>query len=87
MASATQADPGRELMGLFIQSLKTRLLADQAEGELRVALSAAELNVIRQLLSDNAVTLASVQRGDFGSFAKEVADEFPVDEDGGVRYQ
>lgn len=87
MASATQADPGRELMGLFIQSLKARLLADQAEGTARVLLTAAELNVIRQLLSDNAVTLASVQRGDFGEYAKGVADEFPVDEAGERNYQ
>lgn len=66
-----QKDHGAELMELFIAELKRRLKENPEE------MVAAEFSVIRQLLSDNSITLAHVQRGNFGQFAKSVAEDFP----------
>lgn len=84
-----QQDPGAELMAGFVTFLKEKvrranLKRDDADYE---PMTAAESNVIRQLLSDNSVTLASVRKGNFGELARRVAEEFPVDEDGEVSYQ
>lgn len=62
-------------MALFIKRLKTILKNDDRE------LTASEMEVIRKLLADNSVTLASVRRGNFGEFAKRVAEEeFPFED-------
>lgn len=54
------------------------------------ALVPSEMETIRKLLADNSVTLASVQRGDFGAAAKAIVQEafpFPGDpEETGVRF-
>lgn len=66
-------DPGKELMKLLIAELIRRLTTNGTE------MVASELEVVRKLLQDNAVTLQHVQRGDYGEFAKSVAEEFPFD--------
>lgn len=73
----SSGDHGRDLMELFVAELKRRLTENAKD------LSASELEVVRKLLGDNAVTLASIRRGDFGDTAKRVAEEFPfpVDQD------
>lgn len=92
MAKATVTeDPGRQLMAKFLEYLLGRL--DEATREASIdgapptVLQAAELSVIRQLLADNAITFSSVQRGDFGAFAKKAAEEFPVSESGEKLFQ
>lgn len=62
-------------MALFIERLKA-ILADKDR-----PLAASEMEVIRKLLADNSVTLASVRRGNFGETAKRVAEEFPFEDD------
>lgn len=101
MAQATPRDePGRELMALFLEYLIGRMneallpapakIFDEAGVDItpkKLVLPPAELAVIRSLLADNAVTFASVRKGDFGDFARQVAEEFPVGEDGEVSFQ
>lgn len=92
MAKATPsrnyADTGEEVMDKFVRFLLYKLdAALEPNVELRVPLTAAEMAVIQRLLTDNAVTLSSVKRGDFGEFAKGVAEDFPVDETGKVSFQ
>lgn len=67
-------DPGVLMMQLFIN----RLIANLQDPDR--PLPAAEQEVIRKLLADNSVTLSSIQRGDFGEFAKSVAEEFPFED-------
>lgn len=67
-------DIARELMQLFAKELKRRLV-DGAKD-----MSPSELEVVRKVLSDNSVTLASIKRGDFGAVAKKAADDFPFPE-------
>jgi hypothetical protein len=76
--STSSSDHGRDLMELFVAELKRRLTGDNAQ-----SLSASELEVVRKLLGDNSVTLASIRRGEFGETAQRVAEEFPfpVDQD------
>lgn len=91
MAKATPSrnygSTGEEVMDKFVRFLLHKLDAALLEGEARVPLTAAEMAVIQRLLTDNAVTLSSVKRGDFGEFAKGVAEDFPVDETGKVSFQ
>jgi hypothetical protein len=72
MAEMLQTD-GQEIMRLFIDEIKRRLKDDAKE------MKAADFEMVRKLLADNSVTMASVQRGDYGSFAKGVAEQFPFD--------
>lgn len=72
-------DMGRDLLELMTAELKRRLREGAA------SMSASELELIRKLLSDNAVTLASIRRGDFGTVAQQVAEEFPFPEEGTVQ--
>lgn len=67
-------DPGKELMELLVKELIRRLK------EAGPAMVASEMEVVRKLLQDNAVTLAHIRRGDYGEFAKSVAEDFPFDE-------
>lgn len=69
-------DPGADLMNLFVNELIRRLSKDGRN------MTAAELNVVRQLLSDNSITLSRVKQGDFGKVAQAAAEDFPFDEDG-----
>lgn len=84
MADMPQTD-GQEIMRLFVDEIKRRLKEDAKE------MRAADFEMVRKLLADNAVTMASVQRGDYGSFAKGVAEAFPFSgeegEDGSPVFQ
>lgn len=42
-----------------------------------VDLGAAEMSAILSLLRDNSVTLANIERGDFGESVKRANDQFP----------
>jgi len=68
---------GQEIMRLFVDEIKRRLKEDARD------MKAADFEMVRKLLADNSVTMASVQRGDYGSFAKGVAEQFPFDGDEG----
>lgn len=75
MAELNEA-AGRRLMALFVKELEKRLTEHPEE------LKAADFEMIRKLMADNSITLASVQRGDFGETARQVAEDFPFpDED------
>ena len=76
MADMPRTD-GQEIMRLFVDEIKRRLKEEAKE------MKAADFEMIRKLLADNSVTLASIQRGDYGSFAKGVAEQFPFDGDEG----
>lgn len=70
-----EEDDGKEIMALFIKELKRRLKDEAKE------MKAADFEMIRKLLQDNSITLASVKRGSFGDFAKEVAEAYPFSGD------
>jgi uncharacterized protein (DUF2267 family) len=76
----TSGDHGRDLMELLVKELRRRLTGEEAK-----SLSASELELVRKLLADNSVTLASIRRGDFGDMPKAVAEQFPFPEEDGVR--
>lgn len=71
---ALTGDPGKDIMALFVFELQRRLIQRAAE------MTSSELEVVRKLLGDNSVTLASIRRGDFGDIAKKVAEDFPFPE-------
>lgn len=74
-------DKGRRAVELFTDYFIRRLeTAATSNGEM----PAAELEVCRKLLQDNAITMASVRKGDFGDAARVAAEEFPFDDDGRV---
>lgn len=91
----TPKDPGADLMDSFIvylQRLFTAALLEphlpepNEDGTLRPnplyrPLVPSELETVRKLLSDNSVTLASVQRGDFGKAAQKIVEAYPFAED------
>lgn len=62
-------------MALLIKRLKAKLRDDERD------LPASEMEVIRKLLADNSVTLASVRRGNFGETAQRIAEELPFEDD------
>jgi hypothetical protein len=74
-------DAGKRIMALFIKELEHRLTEKASE------LKAADFEMIRKLMADNSITLASVQRGDFGETARQVAESFPFDEEGAPTFQ
>jgi hypothetical protein len=77
MADATPSgsnDPGVMMMELLIKRIIINLQDTERP------LPAAEQEVIRKLLGDNSVTLNSIKRGDFGEYARQVAEEFPFEE-------
>lgn len=79
------------LQGMIIQALADPMLPDgQTPNPRYRPMSASEMEVVRKLLSDNSVTLASVQRGDFGEAARKLVEEnlpFPGSaEDGGPTF-
>jgi hypothetical protein len=71
-----QEDEGRRLYRAFIRELLRRVESP----ELASSLTAAELELIRKVASDNSITIASIRRGDFGDTAKRAAEEFPFPE-------
>lgn len=82
----TPKDLGQDLMGDLTALLKKRFLRALAEefkedgvtpNPFYLAMSASEMEVARKLLTDNSVTLASVERGDFGEVARGLVQEFP----------
>ena len=82
MVDQLPKDAGSRIMELFVAEIIRRLEEDPAE------LKAADFEMIRKLLSDNSITLASIKRGDFGEMAQRVAEEYPFpDEDGGRTVQ
>lgn len=66
------ADPGRVILELTVRECIRRL--KNAPWDMK----AADLEFIRKLSQDNSVTLAQVRRGDFGSVAARVAEEFAL---------
>lgn len=76
MSDLTQTD-AQEIMRLFLDEIKRRLKDDAKE------MKAADFEMVRKLMADNSVTMASVQRGDYGSFAKGVAEQYPFEGDEG----
>lgn len=71
-------DPGKEMQRLFVRELIRRLRT----ADVAAALSAAELEVVRKVIESNAIDLNSIRRGEFGAFAKETADKFPMQAEG-----
>lgn len=72
-ASLVSSDAGHDLLTLMVAELKRRL---QTPSVVQV-MPASEFEMIRKLLSDNTVTLASIRKGDFGEVARSVAEEYP----------
>lgn len=66
---ALPEDPAKEMMKLLVQ--RTLMMLKSSD------LTPAFMEFTRKLLQDNAVTLASVKRGDFGEVYKRAAEEFP----------
>lgn len=64
-------NPGEQILQLFVKEITRRLV--ETPGELK----AADFEMIRKLLSDNSITLASIKRGEFGDLAAAVAEDFP----------
>lgn len=65
----------KQLIDLFVGHLIREL---QKEGEI----PAATLEVIRKVCQDNAITISSVRRGDFGQVAQHAAESFPFNDNG-----
>lgn len=74
--SPTDIPQDKQLINLFVQHFLKLLQKADAE------IPSATLEVIRKLLQDNAVTLASVRRGDFGIVAQQAEEAFPFNPDG-----
>lgn len=74
--SVLPEDPGAALLkGLVVELL--RRLEDPGIAK---DMTAAEMNLIRQLCADNSVSFASIKRGDFGAVAQKVAMDYPFPE-------
>ena len=69
-------DPGASLLKGLVKELLRRLETPSVAQDM----TAAELNLIRQLCADNSVSFASIKRGDFGEVARSVAEDFPFPE-------
>lgn len=65
---------GQELMDLLVKEIRRRLRDEPQE------MKAADFEMVRKLLQDNSITLASVRRGEMGEFAQRVAESFPFDD-------
>lgn len=63
----------------LLKGLVTELLRRLENPEIAAALSASEMELIRKVCTDNSITLASIQRGDFGETARRAATEFPFE--------
>lgn len=76
-------DPGASLLKGLVKELLRRL----ADPTIASGMTAAEMNLIRQLCADNSVSFASIKRGDFGEVARSVAEDFPFPEGPSVGLQ
>lgn len=85
-SSSSAFNPDGELSSDFevimLKRLVNRLLARLADPTYDMPVS--EMELIRKLCSDNSISFASIRRGDFGTVAQEVAEEFPFDDEGRV---
>lgn len=70
----------KSLLRGLVQELLRRVSTPATASQM----TAAEMQLIRQLCQDNSISFASIKRGDFGETAKRVAEEFPFDEGGNV---
>lgn len=70
---SSEPDDGKALMVGLVRELRRRIETP----EIAKDMSAAEFELIRKLLSDNSISLASIRRGDFGQVAQKAAEEFP----------
>lgn len=70
------SEAGHDLLVLMVAELKRRLQTPSVVQQM----PSSEFEMIRKLLADNTVTLASIRRGDFGEVAKNVAEEYPFPE-------
>lgn len=84
MTQDTQSRPSadvpkdKQLIDNFVGYLIRVMMAAQVDGEV----PSATLEVIRKVCQDNAITISSVRRGEFGSLAKQAAEDFPFDDSG-----
>lgn len=101
MSNLLSTDPGRALLERLVkvclQKLDMameppRIQEPDEEGVLKwvtnpayVAMPAGELSAIRQLLSDNSVTLSNIRRGDFGETVQRAAEDFPFPQSPGLQ--
>lgn len=69
-------DPGAMLLKGLVKELLRRL----GDPQIAKDMTAAEMNLVRQLCADNSVSFASIKRGDFGEVARSVAEDFPFPE-------
>jgi hypothetical protein len=65
--------PGNDLLVLMVAELKRRLQTPSVVQQM----PSSEFEMIRKLLSDNTVTLASIRRGDFGDTVKGIEEAYP----------
>lgn len=75
--SGNEPPKDKQLIDLFVGHLISEL---QKKGEI----PAATLEVIRKVCQDNAITIASVRRGDFGEAVQQAAENFPFNDNGPV---
>jgi hypothetical protein len=75
-ASLLGSAPGNDLLVLMVAELKRRLQTPSVVQ----TMSAGEMEMIRKLLADNTVTLASIRRGDFGETVKGIEEAYPFPE-------
>lgn len=75
---ADEQDPAIRMLRGLVKELLRRL----ENQEVAAMMTAAEMELIRKLLSDNSVTLASIRHGDFGKIAQSVSEDFPFDDEG-----
>ncbi len=68
----------------LLRGLTQELLRRVSDPQLSGSMTAAEMQLIRQLCQDNSISFASIKRGDFGETARRVSEEFPFDETGNV---
>lgn len=66
-------DPGKEIMKLLVQVT----LAKLKEGDATPSF----LEFSRKLMQDNAVTLGSIRKGNFGEVYQAAAEDFPFPDD------
>jgi hypothetical protein len=83
-ASKAAIDPNlpQDFEVQLLRLLCARLLKRLLDPEIDIPV--AEMQLIRQLCTDNSVSFASIRQGDFGKVAQKAAEEFPFDEEGKV---
>lgn len=77
----TDIPKDKQLIENFVGYLIRVMMEAQTTGEV----PSATLEVIRKVCQDNAITISSVRRGDFGTVAAAAAEDFPFNDDGSQR--